>query len=72
MGLGLVFLLIFLALTGGLVIWVMSRLFPDFLDRLAPRHSASAASLDILNQRYVRGEISRDEYQEMRRALHAE
>ena len=38
-------------------------------DHLTARPGGSSAALDILKERYARGEITRDEYQAMRRDL---
>lgn len=38
-------------------------------DATASRGSASASARDILDARYARGEIAREQYQEMRREI---
>ncbi len=72
MGFGLLFSLVFLALIVGLAIWVIGRLFPEFSGTLTNRHTSPDSALDVLKQRYTRGEISKGEYDEMTRVLHAE
>jgi putative membrane protein len=72
MGFGFIFSLAFLVLIIGLAIWGITYLFPDISDSIGARRSPHDSPLDILKQRYARGEISRGEYDEMRHTLHAE
>jgi putative membrane protein len=58
----------------GLAIWLLSSLFPT--EKSAARHrretgygASSGTEMDVLNERYARGEISRAEYEELRRGL---
>jgi putative membrane protein len=57
-----------------LAVWLLSRLFPGSVGN-APSQSSqqgrvtSTTALDILKQRYARGEISRAEYEDTRRGL---
>ena len=60
---GLVMVLLFVGLTVGAV-WVALRLF----GRTGPERSSGRA-LDILDERFARGEIDRAEHEERRRAL---
>ncbi len=71
MGFGLIFSLVLLASIIGLAIWLITYLFPDISDTFPGRHIAQDSPLDILKQRYARGEISKSEYDEMRRTLYA-
>lgn len=71
MGLGLIFSLVFLVLTMGLALWAIGRLFPEFSSTVVNRQTSSGPALDILKQRYARGEISKGEYEEMSHALQA-
>lgn len=48
-----------------LLIWGVSGLFPT------NRRSAGPAALEILQQRFARGEISREEYEQARNVLSA-
>ncbi len=41
-----------------LIVWLLSRIRPG-----------AQAPLDILNRRYAQGEISREEYEQMKRAI---
>jgi putative membrane protein len=70
MGFGLIWMLLF---WGGLIlaaVWLMARLFPT-----TPPSSATgplgpwSSAKDILDERYARGELSRQEYEVMRQTL---
>jgi len=72
MGLGFIFSLVFLVLIIGLGIWAVTYLFPDISDSFGGHRPSHDSPLDILKQRYARGEISKGEYDEMRHSLRAE
>lgn len=72
MGFGWIILLVFLAVTVGLAIWLLTYLFPDISDPLSSRYHSQDSPVDILKQRYARGEISKGEYDEMRHSLSQE
>jgi putative membrane protein len=67
MGFGLIGLLLMLAFWGVLIagaVWLVKTIFPDkSITELHRRGSAGAK--DILDQRYARGEITREEYHRM-------
>lgn len=69
--LGIVVFFIFLVLIIGLAIWGLGRLFPKLgstpphLGIESPGESAS----DILQRRFAAGEITREEYRDMRDEL---
>lgn len=66
-GLGMMLMmLLFLALIVVGIVFVV-RSFSDG-GRMAPR-SGSNRALDILDERFARGELDRDEYEERRRTL---
>jgi putative membrane protein len=77
-GFGMMFgMVIFWVLVVGLALWLLSRLFPGTGQR-PPNGQASVRdttvngsrrALEILNERYARGDITRAEYQEIRRDL---
>ena len=73
----MLWMVVFWVVVVGVALWLLSRLFPG-----TGQHSAAGQStpngttrggpgraLDILNERYARGEITRAEYQEMRRDM---
>ncbi len=70
-------MVIFWVVVVGLALWLLSRLFPGTHGRPNGKHSsvsgitsgASQRALDVLNERYARGEITRAEYQEIRRDI---
>ena len=73
-GFGLIFMLIFWVAIIALAVWLLSNLFPRATSTSASQpmvHGANqnGSALEILKQRYARGEISQAEYEEMRRAL---
>ncbi len=73
-GLGIVYMFIFWVAIIGLAVWLLSQLFPRATDDVSSRSAAqggdlSESPLEILQQRYARGEISKAEYEEMRRDL---
>jgi putative membrane protein len=73
-GLGFILMLVFWVAIIALAIWLLSNLFPQTTDTspipFATQHNDSPESpLDILERRYARGEISKAEYEQMRRNL---
>lgn len=60
-----------------LALWLLSRLFPGTREHSKSQQSPTngiaggrpGRALDILNERYARGEITREEYQEIRRDI---
>ncbi len=75
-GLGMAVMVISWLAIVGLAIWLSSALFPT--QSASARHgqetrsgAAPRTQLATLNERYARGEISRSESEELRRALKA-
>lgn len=70
MGFGLIWMLLF---WGGLIllaVWLITVLFPASPSSPAANTpDTSAGARDILDQRYARGELSREQYEEMRQTL---
>lgn len=71
---GIVYLVIFWVVVIAFAIWLVCRLFPRATNDPSPpsvaqRSDRSESPLEILQQRYARGEISRTEYEEMRHDL---
>ena len=64
MGFGVLWLLLIAAVIAYLMGWR-----PDFISYNQTPREPSKTAADILKERYARGEISREEYQEMRREL---
>ncbi len=70
-------MVIFWVVVVALALWLLSRLFPGTRNPSGGGQSrtngivsgGSGRALDILNERYARGEITRAEYQEMRRDI---
>ena len=61
---------IFWALAIGWAIFLLSKLFPSIREPLkTTRDQAEETPLEILKARYARGEISRSEYEEMKKIL---
>ena len=63
---------LFWLLVIGLALWLLRRLFPAMTqERPAPNapRSGVETAMDIVMQRYARGEITKAEYEEIRRLL---
>ncbi len=68
-------MLVFWVVIIALAVWVLGKIFPQVADTppsqpRGRRNAAPESPLEILEQRYARGEISRNEYEAMRRDLH--
>ena len=64
-GFGIVGLLLTILLVV-LAVWAISRMFPDWQDRVAPQsreNSAEDPAEETLRQRFARGEIDAEEYE---------
>jgi len=76
-GFGFLFMLIFWVAITALAIWLLSNLFPRVTSSTPPRstppkqESTPESPLAILQQRYAQGEISKAEYEAIRRDLEA-
>ena len=71
MGFGMVGLLIMLLMWGGLIvlaIWLVSALFPHST-RPAGLDEQPLSALEILDRRYARGELTREQYELMARDI---
>jgi putative membrane protein len=73
-GYGIIYMLIFWVVIIGLAVWLLSNIFPKGTDDVSPRpttrqNDPPESPLEILKRRYARGEISKAEYEEMRRDL---
>lgn len=66
-GIGIVFMIIF----WGVIIWAIIALVRHFAGRNSDWHMKSKENeaLRILNERYARGEISKEEYEERKAVL---
>jgi putative membrane protein len=62
----LFFLLAFLAGTGFLIWWLIRQ---SNATQYAPCEQTSDRAVEILNERYAKGEISKEEYEERRKIL---
>ena len=70
LGGGLIMVLFWGALIVGAV-WLARSLFPNGQPPSTSSTRLEASAEDILKQRYARGEISKDQYEQMRRDLSA-
>lgn len=72
MGFGMVFGLLLVALVAigliALAVWLVGMLFPRHAGPAVPQDQAPSAR-QILDQRYARGEISREEYELMKQDI---
>ena len=65
-----IFWILVFAVAGGLVVWLASRLKSPTASKSESAWSGPTA-LDILKERYARGEITKSEYEEMRADIEA-
>jgi putative membrane protein len=75
-GFGMLFMLLFWILVAGLVVWALAQFLPGVADRTSTNGAITSgfrqdSALDVLRQRYARGELSKAEYDDMRRELAA-
>jgi len=73
-GFGLILMILFWVLVVAGALWLVSRLFPQPSGQPSPpmnndQKPPSSSPLEILKQRYARGEITKSEYLEMRNVL---
>ncbi len=64
-GMGFVFMALFWIVIIGGGIWLLGNLFPKN-NGLQSRPSDNESALDILKQRYARGELTKEEYESIR------
>ncbi len=67
-------MLLFWIIVIALAVWLLSNLFPRTTGSVSsrpstPRTDPPESAQEILKRRYARGEISKSEYEEMRRDL---
>jgi putative membrane protein len=70
----MLFMMLFWVAIIGLAVWFLSALFPRSSAHngtVQTRETGTDTALEILRQRYARGELTRDEYEQMRRDLEA-
>lgn len=73
-GIGMVLVILFWVMLIAAAIWFVARLFPQIAGQSSPRGDAPKEPAppspdDILKARYARGEITREQFEEMRRTL---
>jgi len=72
-GFGFLFMLLFSILIVGLAAWFVSLLFPRQTNPrssgLRTHDSGDESPLEIIKKRYAKGEISKDEYEEIRNEI---
>ena len=69
-GLGLILMLVFWLVIIGMAVWLLSNLFPRATDAFKTgKKDLSESPMEILKQRYARGEISKAEYNEIQKDL---
>jgi putative membrane protein len=72
MGFGIVGLLLMVLLWGGLIVlavWLVRSLFPQATQPPAVSVGQGVSAREILDRRYARGEISREEYDLKKEAI---
>lgn len=73
-GFGMVLMILFWVVIVLIAVWLVSRLFPQVTGFTTPpsngkRSEPTESPMEILKQRYARGELNRAEYDEMRHKL---
>lgn len=72
-GFSLFFILVLIILIIGVTVWLISLLFPGetFLESVSMRTSTADNELpiDIIKKRYAGGEITKEDYEEMRNEI---
>jgi putative membrane protein len=63
-GFGLIWMLLFWGVLILLAIWLVSLLFPA-VKKSEPQENTPPSAVEILKERYARGELTREEYQQM-------
>ena len=58
-----------MAVFSGLIIWAVVALINQITGRANDRDESSAGAMRILEERFARGEIDRDQFDDMREAL---
>lgn len=71
MGIGLIWMLLFWVGLIVLAVWFIGLLFPTAKKQIADDNTSLSAE-EILKARYARGELTREEYQEMLRTIQQE
>lgn len=71
MGFGLFGVVLMVLFWGGLIALGIGLVVAVFRQGNVPRAGSEPGAAEILDRRYARGEISREEYQSMREALRA-
>jgi putative membrane protein len=66
---GLLFMLLFWGGLIGLAVWLVSALFPRSDRRLPDPDERALSASQILDRRYARGEITREQYELMKQDL---
>ena len=69
MGVGLLFMLLFWGALIGLGVWLVRALFPSAAQPPAPPTGRDLSAREILDRRFARGEIGREEYDLMRETI---
>ncbi len=69
MGFGLLFMLLFWGALIALAVWVVRVLFPPAGHPPAPPTGRDLSAREILDRRFARGEISREEYDLMKETI---
>jgi len=52
-----------------MAVWIAALLVMVWLVVRSPKHAAEADAMEILRSRFARGEISKDEFEQARKAL---
>jgi putative membrane protein len=69
MGFGIIWMLLFWGGLIALAVWLIGLLFPPVKKQAGDDDRVPSSAQEILKTRYARGELTSDQYQEMRQTL---
>ena len=69
MGFGFIFMIIFWIGLMLLAIWLVGLLFPSAKTPENKRNEPTRSALELLKERYARGELTTEQYQEMMKTI---
>ena len=68
-GFGFIFMILFWVVLMVLAIWLVGLLFPSTKTRENDQNDSSPSAQEIIKERYARGELTTEQYQEMLKTI---